>query len=146
MSPICKHECKWEQGLSGMVNKCELLVNVVKINARSRADTLSQRAWRPVERLRFPFSQIIWLPAERQNLTHSVIIAKQGKPECLPMGKSAARQADRHAGKRCPKKQMPCHNSGDSGVLPQCESMPTSDRSLVTITYEEACIKEESEP
>jgi hypothetical protein len=146
MSPIRKHECEWEQGLNGMVNKCELLINVVKINECSRADTLSPKAWRPVERFRSPFSQIICLSAERQDLTHSVIIAKQGKPECLPMGKPAARQADRHAGKRCPKKQMPCRNGWDSGMLPQCESVPTSDRSLVTMTYEEACIKEESEP
>ena len=48
ISPIREHEREWEQGLDGMANKCELLLNVVKMNERSRAGTLD---WRPVERV-----------------------------------------------------------------------------------------------
>jgi hypothetical protein len=85
-------------------------------------------------------------PAERQSLTHSVTQTKQGKPVYLPSGKLSVRKADGYAGRGCPKKQMPGCNGRDSGVLPQRESVPTSDGSLITVTYEEACIKEESEP
>jgi hypothetical protein len=39
---------------------------------------------------------------------------------------------------------MPGGNSWDSSAVLQCESMPTSDRSLVTITYEETYKKEKA--
>jgi len=41
---------------------------------------------------------------------------------------------------------MPGCNDRDSGVLPRRESVQTSDRSYVTVAYEEAYIKEQCEP
>ena len=38
-------------------------------------------------------------PAERHDLTHAVLSAERGKPVALPLGKRAARPADRVAGK-----------------------------------------------
>lgn len=145
-SPTREHEREWEQGLDGMANECELLINVVKIDERKRADALGQKATGLVVRLFVPLSQTSRPPAEKQSLTHPVPQTEQGKPIRLPLGKRAARPADRRAGTGCPKKQRPDCNGRDSGVLPQRESVPTSDRSLFTKTYEEACIKEKSEP
>ena len=145
-SPIREHEREWEQGLDGMANRCELLINVVTVNERSRADALGQKAMGPVERLLFPFSQTPRSSAKRQSLTRPVPQMKQGKPVRLPLGKRTARSADRRAGIGCPRKQRPGCNGRDSGVLPQRESVPTSDGSLFTKTYEEACTKEKCEP
>lgn len=145
-SPIREHEREWERGLDGMANTCELLINVVIVDGRSRAGALGRKAREPVERLLVPFSQTLWSPAERQSLTRPVPQMKQGKPVRLPMGRRVARSADRRAGMGCPRKRRPGRNGRDSGVLPQRESVPTSDRSCVTMTYEDACIKEKSEP
>jgi hypothetical protein len=38
-------------------------------------------------------------PVERRDLTHSGTHMEQGKPEALPLGKRAVRQADGAAGK-----------------------------------------------
>lgn len=145
-SPIREHEREWEQGLDGMANTCELLINVVIVNERSRAGALGRKAREPVERRFAPFSQTSWSPAKRQSLTRPVTQMKQGKPVRLPLGRHAARCADRHAGMGSPRKRRPGCNGRDSGVVPQRESVLTSDGSLFTTTYEEACGKEKCEP
>lgn len=145
-SPIREHEREWEQGLDGMANRREPLINAVRVNERSRADALGQKAWEPEERLFAPFSQTTRSPAERRSLTHPVTQVEQGKPVRLPLGKRIARCADRRAGKGGPKKRRPGCNGRDSGAVPQRESVPTSDGSCVTTTYEEACTKERCEP
>ena len=42
-SPQREHERAREQGLDGMANTCELLINVVKHDERSRADALGPK-------------------------------------------------------------------------------------------------------
>ena len=59
-------------------------------------------------------------------------------------GQWTARNAYGCAGKGGSRKQRPGSNSRDSSVVLQCESVLTLDWSHVTITYEEAYIKEQA--
>ena len=66
-----------------------------------------------------------------------VIYAERGKPDVLPLGKRAVRQADGSAGKGCRSKQRPVCNEPDRGsdFAPR-ESGQTSGRSFGTRKFE----------
>lgn len=90
--------------VGGMVNICELSINVVKLNkpkmlSGHKPGGLSQKA---MERAQGLFSPLSWtsagriqatatLPAEREDLTHPVTQAEHGKPEPTPGQQRACR-------------------------------------------------------
>lgn len=83
----------WGARLAGMVNQCELLINVVKPNVPKVLGTTPKGM-----RWLFLFlgrdTRTISLTADRQNLTRSVTYVERGKPVTLPQGK-ARRKASR---------------------------------------------------
>ena len=83
---------EWGARLAGMVNPCELLINVVKPNVPKVLGTAKRYE------VAIPFfgrdTRTISLTADRQNLTRSVTHVERGKPIALPQGK-ARRKASR---------------------------------------------------
>ena len=54
-------------------------------------------------------------PANRWDLTRTGMYTERGKPDVLPLGKQAVRQADRAAGKGCRRKRRLSCNGVDTG-------------------------------
>jgi hypothetical protein len=80
----CQHQGGRELGLNGMVNKCELPLNVVTTNKPKMLTGLNQKVRGRVSVLQNHRPQMQAPPAERQDLTHSGIPAERGKPVSLP--------------------------------------------------------------
>ena len=72
-----------------MVNRCKLLINVVKRNKPKMLTGLSQNG--KGSGIGAPNSPIAdgEPPAERQNLTHTGTCTERGKPVGLPKGKAS---------------------------------------------------------
>jgi hypothetical protein len=79
---FCQHQTDKVSGLSSMVNTCELLLNVVKLNKPKVLTGLNQKvsSWTAS-----PCIVVvdIRLPAQKGNLTYSGIQMKHGKPVFL---------------------------------------------------------------
>jgi hypothetical protein len=77
-----------------MVNKCESLINVVSSDKRKRLSRLNQNGkWSGTGALTSPVADVA-PPAEKRDLTDSVVFIERGKPVTLPYGK-ALRKASR---------------------------------------------------
>jgi hypothetical protein len=77
-----------------MVNKCESLINVVSFDKRKRLSRLNQNGmWPGIGVLTTPVADVA-PPAEKRDLTDSVVFIERGKPVILPPGK-ALREASR---------------------------------------------------
>jgi hypothetical protein len=74
--------------LNGMVNKCELPLNVVTTNKPKMLTGLNQKVRGRVSVLQNHRPQMQVPPAERQDLTYLGIPAERGKPVSLPWGKA----------------------------------------------------------
>ena len=80
--------------VDGMVNKCELSINVVRSNkpkmlSGHKPGGLSQKATERVQGLPTPLTwasgcSLPTLPADREDLNHPVTQAEHGKPVSLP--------------------------------------------------------------
>jgi len=74
-----------ELGLDGMVNKCELPVNVVRTTKPKMLIGLNQKVWGQVWKFPLLPSQPQRPPANRQHLTHqNGTYAERGKPVAFP--------------------------------------------------------------
>jgi hypothetical protein len=90
-----QHHGGRELGLDGMVNKCELPVNVVRTTKPKMLTGLNQKVWGMVWKFSLLPSQPHWPPADRQHLPHqNGTDAERGKPvaflgnrESQPQGK-----------------------------------------------------------
>lgn len=125
-----QHQGGRELGLSGTVNRSELPINAVNHNEPKVLTGSNQKVREQEAELRASRFADGDSPAKRQDLTRSVMKAKQGKPVCSPArGKRAARLADGHAGRGCPKKRTPSCNGGDRGL---CLTRKGADFGLVS--------------
>lgn len=74
-----------------MANTCEWLINVVMANKSKMLYGLEPKGkWSDIGSLHFPIADVA-PPAERPDLTHSVIHSQRDKPVALPQGKQTAR-------------------------------------------------------
>ena len=91
-----------------MANKCEPLLNVVKLNRLKLLISLNQKVCSRMFPCKLGTHGQTGLPADRRHLTYTVDYVKRGKPALSPIfGKLTARKADRNAGKERWKKRMP---------------------------------------
>src|SRR5262249_16102197 len=81
-------------GLSRLVNECESLINVVSSDQRKRLSRLNQNGkGSGTGALTSPVADVA-PPAEKRDLTDSVVFIERGKPVILPNG-NALRKASR---------------------------------------------------
>ena len=66
-----------------MCNKCELLINAVRVNRPRMLKGLNQKVRGMVEVFVCHFTRSVIPPANRQTLTHRVKSVEHGKPNCL---------------------------------------------------------------
>ena len=92
-----------------MVNRCESLINVVTNEQAKGADRLEPKGKWPGSRSFVIFCRRRCATGEEAGPNPFMgTQVKRGKPVVLPLGKRAARQADRTAGKGCWRKRSEC--------------------------------------
>ena len=140
----------WVQGLDGMANTGELLINVVKKNKRTRADGVwpkGKGSGRSAHKSGLADNTVPGGEAEPNPSGHSDETGQTRIPPLTPFwGRRVVRLADGCAGRGSPRKRMPGCNDRGSGALPRRESVLTSDRFFVTKTYEDAYTNKQCEP
>jgi hypothetical protein len=100
--------------LGGMVNRCELLINVVRSNEPKMLTGSAQKGCGRIASSMPGAARTTMPPANRQNLTrpcHSM--RNTVNPYSSHQGKPTARNAEGNAGKGVRRKRMPRGNSAD---------------------------------
>ncbi len=83
---------------------------------------------------------------DSRHLTRCYFLSRTWKPPISPAsaGKSTVRKAHGSGGLGGRNKRMPSCNGVDTGHVPRCESMPTSDWSFIARDFVESSFTEES--
>jgi hypothetical protein len=111
-----QHQGGRELGSNGMVNLSESLIIVVNTNKPKVLIGLSQNGkWSSVEAAKSSTADVVPPAKKARPNPFSATHSERGKPIVLPLGKRAARQADRAAGKGGWKKRTPSCNEMDRG-------------------------------